>query len=83
MMERSRPRTLVLNGRETSVTVEDIFWDVITATAKAEGIPRQRFIELLDAARPHGVNLSAAVRIAAMRQVQRELEKAQKKGKRR
>jgi predicted DNA-binding ribbon-helix-helix protein len=60
-------RSLTLSGHRTSVALEPAFWAALAAMAAAEGAPLARLAARIDAARPPGVALASALRVAALR----------------
>jgi predicted DNA-binding ribbon-helix-helix protein len=59
-------RSLTLSGHRTSVALEPAFWEALAAMAAAEGAPLARLAARIDAARPPGVALASALRVAAL-----------------
>jgi predicted DNA-binding ribbon-helix-helix protein len=55
-------RSVVIDGRKTSVSLEDEFWDALRAIAKSRGITPAVLIASVDADRKNR-NLSSAIRV--------------------
>ena len=55
-------RSIVLGGHETSVSLEDQFWNGLHEIAKSQNIPRTALIERIDANRTVH-NRSSAIRL--------------------
>ncbi len=60
-------RSVVVNGRKSSVSLEDEFWAEIVAIAAARGMPVGKLISELDSQRRTS-NLSSAIRTFVLRQ---------------
>ena len=58
---RMRKHSVLLDGHQTSVSLEDAFWDQLKAIAKARGVSLNRLIADIDHART--TNLSSALRV--------------------
>jgi len=56
-----RKRSVLLDGHQTSVSMEDAFWDQLKDIAKARGVSLNRLIADIDHART--TNLSSALRV--------------------
>lgn len=79
--ERWKQRSMVVNGRQTSIGIELIFWDVIVEAAAENSISIPKYVGLVDASRLPDVGLSAALRIAAMKVMQERLRRALQRGR--
>lgn len=58
-------RSVTIAGHETSISLEPVFWDAITAAAAARGLPVNALIAQIDAERiaaPRPPNLASALR---------------------
>ena len=51
----------MINGRRTSISIEDAFWDGLKVIAAARGITVAMLISMIDAHHPD-TNLSSAIR---------------------
>jgi len=58
---RMRKHSILLDGHQTSVTLEDAFWDELVAIAKARGVSTNKLATEIDHART--TNLSSAPRV--------------------
>ena len=61
-----RKRSVLLDGHATSVSLEAAFWDGVRLLAEREGISRAQYIARIDHARPAGVGLATALRLAVL-----------------
>lgn len=68
-----RKRSLTIAGHQTSIALEPEFWDGLEAIAARRGLRVAALIEEIDAVRA-GPNLSSALRVAVLRDVQDRLE---------
>ncbi len=68
-----RKRSLTIAGHQTSIALEPEFWDGLEALAARRGIRLVTLIEQIDRTR-EGPNLSSALRVAVLRDVQDRLE---------
>ncbi|MCL4188961.1 MAG: ribbon-helix-helix domain-containing protein [Rhodobacteraceae bacterium] len=66
MTLRPRKRSLTLAGHRTSVSLEDPFWDALRAMAADRGLAVNALAAGIDAARPPGVGLASALRLAVL-----------------
>jgi predicted DNA-binding ribbon-helix-helix protein len=68
-----KKRSLTIAGHRTSIALEPEFWDGLEALAERRGLRLTALIEEIDASR-QGPNLSSALRVAVLRDVQDRLE---------
>jgi predicted DNA-binding ribbon-helix-helix protein len=61
-----RKRSVNIAGHATSVSLEPGFWDALTRLAAQRGLPVNRLVEAIDAARDPDGNLSSALRMAVL-----------------
>ncbi len=66
-------RSLTIAGHRTSIALEPEFWDGLEALAARRGLRLAALIEEIDATR-QTPNLSSALRVAVLRDVQDQLE---------
>ncbi|MBN9344806.1 MAG: ribbon-helix-helix domain-containing protein [Devosia sp.] len=66
-------RSLTIAGHQTSIALEPEFWNGLEALAARRGLRLTALIEQIDAAR-QTPNLSSALRVAVLRDVQDQLE---------
>jgi predicted DNA-binding ribbon-helix-helix protein len=55
-------RSLTLHGHRTSVSLEEVFWQVFRRLASEEGLPLNQLAERIDEARGD-VGLASAIRV--------------------
>lgn len=65
---RIRKRSVLVAGHHTSLSVENVFWQELTAIARNKGLSINALVGEIDAGRTG--NLSSAVRIFVLRAVQ-------------
>ncbi|WP_128291556.1 ribbon-helix-helix domain-containing protein [Afifella aestuarii] len=68
-----KKRSVVIAGHRTSVSLEDPFWAELKAMAATRDMPLAALIEEIDARRETD-NLSSALRIAVLEDLQHRLE---------
>lgn len=56
-------RSIVLHGRKTSVSIEEIFWNGLKEIARDERVTLSKLVGLIDGRRAEGSNLSSAIRV--------------------
>ena len=62
-----RKHSVLLDGHQTSVSMEDAFWDQLKGIAKARGVSLNRLIADIDHART--TNLSSALRVFVLNEI--------------
>ncbi len=67
----TRKRSLSLMGHQTSVSLENAFWEVLDQAAQERGISLAHLVKEVDATRMG--NLSSALRLYALEWVKRDL----------
>ncbi len=70
---RIEKRSVRIAGHRTSVSLEPAFWAALKAVAERRGMSVNRLIEAIDrdrATAPHPGNLSSAIRVFVLAQVQ-------------
>lgn len=70
-MSLVQKRSIAIRGHRTSFSLEQPFFDELTAIAAARGMTLAALVVEIDAARPRGANLSSALRIFVLEQVRR------------
>jgi len=73
---RIEKRSIRIAGHRTSVSLEPAFWTALKAAAVRRGLSLNRLIEAIDRERtaaPHPGNLSSAIRVFVLAEVQRPL----------
>jgi predicted DNA-binding ribbon-helix-helix protein len=61
-----RRRSVTLAGHRTSIALEPAFWRVLEARAVKQGTSLARVVAEVDNARPPGVPLASALRVACL-----------------
>jgi predicted DNA-binding ribbon-helix-helix protein len=56
-------RSVVIDGRKTSISVEDRFWEALTEIARERGTGLSGLVSSIKAARENNSNLSSAIRV--------------------
>lgn len=64
---RMRKHSVLLDGHQTSVSLEDAFWDQLKSIAGTRGISMNRLIADIDHAR--ATNLSSALRVFVLNEL--------------
>ena len=62
-MSRLRKRSVLVSGHQTSVSLEQEFWDELADHAAARNLSVNALISEIDGAREPGVNLSSSLRV--------------------
>jgi predicted DNA-binding ribbon-helix-helix protein len=62
MKSRVMKRSTLVNGRNTSVTLEDEFWIALKEIAATQNVGISQLISTIDSQRQH-INLSSAIRV--------------------
>jgi predicted DNA-binding ribbon-helix-helix protein len=69
-------RSIKLNGKKTSVSLEDEFWDGLLAIAKAKSTTPTALLRIVDADRSTR-NMSSAIRVFVLNHYRRSSEEQQ------
>jgi predicted DNA-binding ribbon-helix-helix protein len=69
---KPQKRSFRIAGHETSISLETAFWDALKAAAATRDVPLTRLVAEIDAGRGR-TNLSSAVRVWLLRDLQRRL----------
>jgi predicted DNA-binding ribbon-helix-helix protein len=69
-MPAIRKRTIFLNGKKTTVSLEDDFWNALKEIAGKRGVSSSHLVAAIDGQREHA-NLSSAVRLFVLDYYQR------------
>ena len=67
MSLRPKKRSLNLRGHQTSVTLEDLFWDAFCEIAKTKEIPINTLVAEIDSTRDFDVGLATIIRDYVLR----------------
>ena len=65
---RMRKHSVLLDGHQTSVTLEDAFWEALVRIAKKHGTSINKLVTEIDHAR--ATNLSSALRVFVLQTLQ-------------
>jgi predicted DNA-binding ribbon-helix-helix protein len=71
-----RKRSLVIDGHQTSITLEDPFWDELAALAKARQLSLSALVSEIDKKRDSPGNLASALRLHVVETLQRKISRA-------
>jgi predicted DNA-binding ribbon-helix-helix protein len=68
-----RKRSITIDGHQTSVSLEDEFWEELAAIAKARELSLNALVTEIDRLRnaPRGGNLSSALRVYVLKQARK------------
>lgn len=61
-----RKHSVLLDGHQTSISMEDAFWDQLKSIAKTRGVSLNKLVTEIDHART--TNLSSALRVFVLNQ---------------
>ena len=70
-----RKRSVTIHGHPTSISLEDEFWQELSAIAEARGLSLNALVTEIDKQRAGG-NLSSALRVYALEQAKRKISRA-------
>jgi predicted DNA-binding ribbon-helix-helix protein len=70
-----RKRSITIDGHQTSISLEDEFWEELAAIARQRGVSLNGLVAEVDKARV-GANLSSALRVYVLKQVRRKISRA-------
>lgn len=65
-------RSVSIRGHRTSFSLEQAFFDELSAIAKARDVPLAALVAEVDAARPRDCNLSSALRLFVLDRAKRD-----------
>ncbi|MCB1650508.1 MAG: ribbon-helix-helix domain-containing protein [Alphaproteobacteria bacterium] len=69
-----KKRSVNILGHQTSVTLEDEFWDALKDEVQRAGLSMNKLIAQIDETRrPEDVNLSSALRVFVLKSLQERL----------
>lgn len=75
-----RKRSITIHGHQTSISLEDEFWQELAAIAKARNLSLNALVTEVDKARgnPKGErgNLSSTLRVYVLKQAKRKISRA-------
>ena len=75
-----RKRSVTIHGHQTSISLEDEFWDELSAIAEARELSLNALVTEIDKVRTSprgsGANLSSTLRVYVLKQVKRKISRA-------
>jgi predicted DNA-binding ribbon-helix-helix protein len=71
-----RKRSITIRGHQTSITLEDAFWDELSALANARKMSLSALVAEIDKARGGPGNLSSALRLYVLEALKRKISRA-------
>jgi predicted DNA-binding ribbon-helix-helix protein len=78
-----RKRSITIHGHQTSISLEDEFWQELAALAKARNLSLNALVTEVDKARHgardearNGANLSSTLRVYVLKQTKRKISRA-------
>ena len=75
-----RKRSITIHGHQTSISLEDEFWQELAALAQARDLSLNALVTEIDKVRtsPRGssANLSSTLRVYVLKQVKRKISRA-------
>jgi predicted DNA-binding ribbon-helix-helix protein len=67
MIGKPSPRSLLINGRRTTIRLEEVYWDELERIAQELSVSVPRLVASIDATEPD--NLASAIRVAVLNNV--------------
>jgi predicted DNA-binding ribbon-helix-helix protein len=71
-----RKRSITIRGHQTSITLEDAFWDELSALANARKLSLSALVAEIDKARGGPGNLSSVLRLHVLEALRRKISRA-------
>jgi len=71
-----RKRSITIRGHQTSITLEDAFWDELSALADARKLSLSALVAEIDKARGSPGNLSSSLRLHVLDVLKRKISRA-------
>ena len=71
-----RKRSITIRGHQTSITLEDAFWDELSALADARKLSLSALVAEIDKARGAPGNLSSSLRLYVLEALKRKISRA-------
>ena len=68
-----RKRSVSIGGHRTSISLEDAFWDELSAIARGRDLSLNALVEEVDRAKGARGNLSSALRLHVLKDLRRRL----------
>jgi predicted DNA-binding ribbon-helix-helix protein len=71
-----RKRSITIDGHRTSITLEDAFWEELSALAQGRGLSVNALVAEIDHAKGGPGNLSSALRLHVLDTLKRKISRA-------
>jgi predicted DNA-binding ribbon-helix-helix protein len=71
-----RKRSITIRGHQTSITLEDAFWDELSVLANARKLSLSALVAEIDKARGGPGNLASALRLHVLEALKRKISRA-------
>ena len=71
-----RKRSITIDGHRTSITLEDAFWEELSALAKGRDLSVSALVAEIDHAKGGPGNLSSALRLHVLDALKRKISRA-------
>jgi len=71
-----RKRSFTIGGHQTSIALEDAFWNELTAVAEARHLSLSALVAEIDNARGESGNLASALRLHVLETLKRKISRA-------
>jgi predicted DNA-binding ribbon-helix-helix protein len=71
-----RKRSITIDGHRTSITLEDAFWEELSALALGRGLSVNALVAEIDHAKGGPGNLSSALRLHVLDALKRKISRA-------
>ena len=71
-----RKRSITIGGHQTSIALEDPFWNELAALAEARRLSLSALVAEIDKARGESGNLASALRLHVLKALRRKISRA-------
>lgn len=71
-----RKRSITIDGHRTSITLEDAFWEELSALARSRNLSMSALVAEIDHAKGGPGNLSSALRLHVLEALKRKISRA-------
>jgi predicted DNA-binding ribbon-helix-helix protein len=71
-----RKRSITIGGHQTSIALEDAFWNELTALAEARRLSLSALVAEIDNQRGESGNLASALRLHVLEALKRKISRA-------
>ena len=71
-----RKRSITIRGHQTSITLEEAFWDELSALADARKLSLSALVAEIDKARGAPANLASSLRLHVLETLKRKISRA-------